>query len=1080
MFRNQCTATRFACWCLYLLSPAVTLAQFNSNVQGTITDPNGATVANATIRLQNTETGADLTTRPDSGGFYRFTSIIPGAYRVVVEAPGFARTEVATTVTTDQTAGVDVKLTLANTTTQITVNEVAAGLNPDETRLQVTLSSKELVALPLQNRGTLNVVKTAPGVNGIVENEDNVPIGRDQPSVQANGRPSSSNLYLFDGLPLVSNIDLGSLNIIPNPDMLREAALQTTTFSVENGASSSLQVDFSTKSGSNQFHGDGDWTYTNKALSAVPTFTSSLAPFRKQWFSGALGGPIIKNRTFFFGSFQNRNQAQSLSGQDFVETDQFVAWAKQAFPNSKNVNSLLIPFRPTQVQFQKVSQYASDIYPQTCGTPAAYNIPCNLPVQEQGLFTQSPTIRGTQYNVRLDQYFNDAKDRLFGSYFRVDQHSDYLADRPLWDSQTPGASFYASASWTHQFSATLLNQASFGWTRTAFEFGGGGNLAFVTVPAGVTICCQNGFFGFFPPFSPTADKEHSYTFRDYASWVKGSHTVRLGTVIAHQDYWQDRAGEYARPFNVSYNSIFDFLNDKPSAMALYTLSAQTGKFQAQYYGAQTTRPSIYVQDEWKVKPSLLLSLGLRWDDYGNPTPYGFGALPYVQVFPGAGSNFQQQIANAFTKFSSAAFAGRQNKNFLPRVGVAWSPDRDRKWSIRGGAGLYEDGISLANVTANLPTQPPNRVTLNLSQFSPNLPAPYTTYGTNTQGPPWGFTYPTLNLQGIDSRGAVIGIPAGISGIDAHLTPQKTVLYNLGVQRELPGRLVVGATFVGSHSWDLFYNPNYNSFAGDLLNGTLDRLTSEWGGIRYMRNGLASNYNGLVITAQQNKGPLTWQASYTWSHTLADGALNLGDAVNAYQPHAYYASTNYDVRHRLSLSAIYQLPAPAQPWLKPVLGGWQISAIAILQSGTPFTVYNSASYASGGDYNADGNNLDLPNVAAGTQLTGFTRTQYENGVIGKASITAPVGYQTAPVEGNSPPNMFRNPGYATLDSGVNKRIALPWFGSENSTLILRGDIFNTLNRVNLQAVDGNLNDNTFGRSSSAYQGRVVQVGARFEF
>ena len=421
---------------LPLLYAAALNAQFTSNVQGTVTDPNNGSVPNAKVVLSNTRTGVSIESRTENSGFYRFTGIIPGSYRMTVNASGFGTSETGFDVSTDQTAGIDITLALASTSTQVVVTEKAAGVNTDETRLQLTLTSAEINDLPLQSRGILNIVKVAPGVTGIMENAENIPIGQNNPTARANGRPTSSNLYLVDGIPVTSSNGNGNLLITPNPDMIGEAALQTSTFSVENGAASSLQVDFTTKSGNNRMHGDADITYSGKSLAAVPYFASRNAPFTRKYLSGALGGPVVKNRTFFFGSFQTQRKASSSSGQGNYEAPQFTQWLAQNLPNSLGAQRLFVANPPKRLDVQKVVSYGRDAFSGNCGTPAALNIPCDLPIQVQGLFNQSPRLNGTQYNARLDHYFRNGKDRFFASMFRVDQTSDYLDVRPTFDSVT--------------------------------------------------------------------------------------------------------------------------------------------------------------------------------------------------------------------------------------------------------------------------------------------------------------------------------------------------------------------------------------------------------------------------------------------------------------------------------------------------------------------------------------------------------------------------------------------------------------------------------------------------------------------
>ena len=1068
-------------------------AQFNGNVQGTVSDPSSAVIPNANVTLHNTQTNVDVSAHTDGAGLYRFTGVVPGPYQVIVTAPGFQQTAVRFTLQTQETQGVNVTLQVTSGTTKVTVNEQAPGINPDETRLVTTISGNQLMQLPLVNRSTLSILQLAPGaveVSFDPGNNSNTPIGQATPQLVANGRPSTSNSYRLDGIPITSSENIGDLNLVPNPDMLRETALQTSTFTSEVGHTSSIVTDFTSKSGSNEFHGDIDGTYTSRYFQQHIWNSGASTPFTRKWLMGSLGGPIIKNKTFFFGSAETQFAQNGGSGIDTYESDQFATWAEGALPNSGFVNHIA-KYRPTRDQFIQNLNYANTVYPANntagpaCGQASSHFMPCDLPIQSQGYFTQSPILNGTQYNIRLDQYLRNGGDRIFLNYFRVDQTSDFLSTRPAFDALTPSTTNFAAANWVHTFTPTLINQAQFGWSKYYFTFGNAG----VWEESPLSLIAAGGsdipFVGYFPstPLNPggTTNKEHSYRFRDYLGWVKGKHSVRFGFEGTHSDYWQDQAGFYARPFNAFFSSFWNLVNDAPETYSLYTISAQTGQFQPQTYGAQVTQFGLYVQDDWKVLPNLLVSLGLRWDDYGNPYQYGDRSQPFVQVFPGAGpTGTTGQLlttlpATSYTKYVANAFAGRQNKNFLPRLGVAWTPSKDQKTTIRGGFGLYSDPLNLGQVTLNLPTQPPNRLTLNLNANTPGLPSPVPLPYGSSPTYPYNYNYPQISIGGYDNRGGVLStagtlIPAGLGGSDFNLRPQKTGIWNLGIEHELPARLVAGVTYSGSYSWDLFSSPDYNALAGDSIinNGQVLHRTGEWTSIGYLRNGLDSNYNAMIATVRQSVGKLTWQASYTWSHALEHNFYN-GDTASY-----YYGQTGFDIRHVFSLSATYEFPSPRQAFLKSIGGGWTVGSILIAHTGAPFTVF------SGTNYLADGINgtSNLPDIGPGlTQTAGFTRTDYKTGLFGTNAFANP----TLGTVGSEGINSFRNPGYLGWDASVEKRTALPWIGERKSTFTIRVEALNVINRTNLLGIDATIGDPNFGKSTAAVaQPRTFQLGARFEF
>ena len=563
--------------------------------------------------------------------------------------------------------------------------------------------------------------------------------------------------------------------------------------------------------------------------------------------------------------------------------------------------------------------------------------------------------------------------------------------------------------------------------------------------------------------------------------------MRFGLDATHQDYWLDQAGFYARPFYPLYNSLWNLLNDNAFQYSLYTLSAQNGKFIAQTFGSQVTQFGLYVQDEWKITPNLTLNWGLRWDDYGNPYNYGDRSQPYVNVFfagPSASrTELQQALVNtSSSRFVQHPFTNRLNKNFEPRLGMAWALGKDRKTVLRAGFGYYVDALDLNTVTSVLPTQPPNRLTLTTNGNNSNAVQPgKTPFGASPYFP-YGFNYPALTPGGFDSRGAPVTssgqiLLSDLAGIDPNLKPQKTGIWNLGIQRELPGRVVAQLSYAGSYSWDQFYRPNFN-----LAPNHPDLLTSEWGHINYLTNGFTSNYNAFIVSAQQRLGGLTWTASYTWSHALADQFLPGTADIAAIA----YGNSGLDIRQHFSFGGTYQLPSPQRTWLKEIAGGWSIGAIFLAQSGTPFTVSLSGSALNDGTGCGP---CEVPNVTQSLQTNGFNRAQYEAGILPTQTVGGQVvalGF-AQPAQGtlgNEGVNIFRNPGYVNLDASLVKRIVMPWLHDQTSALTFRVEALNTLNRVNLLGIgsatwqSGTVITN-YGQSVNAALPRSFQLGLRFE-
>ena len=425
-----------------LLSIGITTmgnAQFSANVQGTVSDPVGAVLRNADVTLHNVDTGIDAKDTTNNSGFYRFSSVAPGNYTVVVSSTGFGTTSVTVSVTTAETRGVDLTLQVSKGANRVEVHSVAPALNPDETRIQTTISSEEIGKLPLPNRDVQMLIALTPGVVGF-QNESPGLSGYGNslfaatfaPPYSANGLGNNSNLFLIDDLPVNSAETQGAALMLPNAEMIQEVALQTQTYSVENGSSASLQTAFTTKGGTNGFHGSADESYYSSNLGAAKNpISQTLLPSHQNLVLGSLGGPIWRDHTFFFGSFERQDDSIGGGELDNPElTNQFAQWALATFPNSGAAKGLVFAPLDRIVPGPKgVVKYANDpSYSLNCGTNQmtadgqSYNLPCDMPVYDVNyFFNQTQPFDGTQYNIRLDQNFRDGKDKLYGMYERIDQ-----------------------------------------------------------------------------------------------------------------------------------------------------------------------------------------------------------------------------------------------------------------------------------------------------------------------------------------------------------------------------------------------------------------------------------------------------------------------------------------------------------------------------------------------------------------------------------------------------------------------------------------------------------------------------------
>ncbi len=1092
-----------------LLVGSTARAQFSASIQGTVTDASGAVVAGASVTLQSYTQQISRTAQTDDSGVYRFLSIAPGQYQVMATAPGFAGKTTPVVLGTDETRDVDMALSPGASTQSVTVTTEAPLLNTAETRNQITLGQKAFNNLPLPGRNFITLIALAPGVSGLGTTTDNFNTEAAN-DVSANGRGANGNLYVIDGLDITSSVRPGVTNLTPNPDSVQEASIQTNTFNVDYGRASSIQTDITTKSGSDHLHGFASDYFTNQYFEAYTHFARKYAPFHSNNISAGIGGPIypLHQAYFFFSIEPLRSLTSSLGSTVTFEDPAFVQFAKTTFPSTVGTK-VIANYGVQNVSGTTVSQTAATLFPATsatpCGTAASNFLPCGTPVIDSGSFSSSSYRNALQYNVRLDKGFKN--DRLYGTVYR--QHLDVGAPnvRPAFNTTNPSHSQAYQVNETHTFSANTLNEASAAYLRVEGVTSGTGDFS---VPA-ISV---SGISGFGDGFAQGDFIQTNYHWRDVLTHIVGNHRLRFG--VDGVFYTGDAmfATVHDQP-NFNFNSILDLVQDKPVSEGTLSYNPVTGMPSPGSYGYQQQVNGAFAQDTWKIGKQLTINYGFRYDDFGNSS--GDLGLKFANFFPGPGADFSQQVASGAFKVVSNAFAHRIS-GISPRAGFAYSPFPNDKTVIHGGFGVYHDSPTLGQTGDVFNGNPPNYVVPTFFNDGTTA-APIFALGTS-KTTPQGFPYPAFHGQQLNAQGGIPGSQINVGGIDRHLHVMDTYNYALTVERQLSSQLVVSVGYVGSYSTHLvtgggstsstIYGVDVNRFDGDLFQQTgaavsgspgqftyrtsPKRLNPSFGQILYGQSLDHSNYSGLVTAVNGRltaRGFIT--ASYTYSRSMDNWQVYPTNDIRR-----YYSRSNWDIPNRFSLGYSYELPAFGKNgFTKRATGGFTLAGTTILQQGGRYSVYTSAAFQptfdmaghinglqpSSGDFNGDGFNYDFPNVHNANLK--YNRSQYLKGVFPTCAggpfgtADSPCGQFSLPAlgaEGNELPNGFRNPGYADWDLDLKKATPL----NERFTLELRVDLFNVFNRVNLQGVDGNANDGTFGHATAQYAPRNADVGARIDF
>jgi len=1059
----------------------------------------------------------------DDGGVYRFVSLAPGPYVVSGSAQGFGAAKVTFQLTTNETRNVTVTLAVGQVSSNVTVTSEAPLVDTSDSRNEQTLQTKALQDLPLAARNPTALIGLTPGVTGKGTGNSTNFNPENYIDASANGRGQNGNQYVVDGLDVTSSIRPGVLNLTPNVDAVSEVSVQINTYAVDFGRASSIQTVMTTKSGTDQYHGFASEYYNYQGLNARGEFgvpkPNKVNPYHVNNMSFGAGGAVIPHHQFFFfGSYEPYLSLASNGGSvQTYEDPAFLTFAQSVRPDSPEVQ-LMAKYKPTGATTTGVSATAQDVFGAKnteantgCETPSTLNIPCTTPVFDHGNFNSSSYNNAKQWNARIDKYFT--KDRLYGNFIRNTISSGGPAIRPAFATTSADYGASIQVNETHTFSPSMLNEAAFGYNRIE---GFANKTGTFTVPI-VNVGALGVGFG--NGFAQGDFIQHSYHWRDVLSDIRGGHSFKVGYEGWHGDDLALFAGAYGIP-NLYYNNMIDLINDNPYSESGLSYNIVTGKPQPGQYQFAMTTHGAFAEDTWKATRKLTVNYGIRYDDFGNAYPTGGTVMANFHL-PSSGA-LADRVANGVMKAQNTVYSNSMNWVFSPRVGFAYGPDAAGKWVIRGGVGLYRDFVTLGNSENGLKGNPPGFVVPTFKNDG-STAKPIFGYGTQEKYP-YGFEYPAFVGTPLDAHGGVVGSNISVGGVDVNMEPTHTLNWSAGVQRQITNSLTASIGYTGSHSGNLIiaggntgntsYGVDVNVFDGDLLQhlqctetesansctGVQTRLNPSFGSITYATNGARSNYNALIAAVQ---GKFAKRAFVTASYTRSSSKDDWQAYPGKYPYGHYYGPSTWDTPNRFSLGWSYDIPGSGNKssLVGRATNGFVLSGTTILQSGTPFTVYTSASFhaelvnpalpATGsnvvlagdsGDFNADGDNLDFPNVSNYSQS--HSRTDYKSGHgifqhcaggnlngCGNFSLPAAGGY------GNEKSNLFQNPGFAQSDFAVKKITRI----TEQFNLELRLDAINAFNRPNLNGVDANANDGTnFGTTGSTQTPRNLLLGARLTF
>jgi hypothetical protein len=1050
-------------------------AQYTSVIEGTVNDQSGASVPEARIVVTNEATNVAYQGVSTPTGSFRIPALPSGTYRVEVQADSF-KTWIQTGLQLEpnQVRTINPALELGEQKTTVEVTATTTAVETGKSQAANTIETRTVAEAPLFGRNVYTgLAALAPLLTGTGTHSggtatfSNDNYGTEiSPTINAAGQRRETNEYHLDG-SLITLVSMGGVVVVdPAPDTVAEMKVTAADFSADRARFSGALIQVFSKPGTNKFHGTLSEFHTDNVLTSRTVFQDKLSVFRRNEFGGTVGGPIFKDRTFFFGSLFFLRGSRSDTQLATVETPQFRSFLESNFPN--NIATRFLREAPPQVDPSSDILTVGQLKATLPGFFPAPMFPDDLPAVGTAVIERVPPRNGHQWHFRIDHNFSD-RDRIFFSVWRSVATDAFPDPRPIQRIFLTEKGIQGKVNWIHSFSPNLLNEGSMSGLKTFGDFG----IKRPDLPqAYATGISGPGTWG------PGSWGNPDFSWHEVLSWIHGNHNLRVGIDVDRQKDFDDFTQLHNRATFV-FGNLLDFAQDLPFFQAGPTVDTTTGTAANVVMRQRITYFAPFIQDDWKITPRLTLNLGLRYDYFGHLASIVNDRIPIGKFTLGQGSSFAEQVANGSMELRGGDKGYQTSRivdGWAPRIGFGWDIFGNGTTALRGGYGIYYN--RLANEAYRVEVNPPRWVDPSIGIFDPTPPQFSYAFGPNFQPPP-NFT-----VQ-INERGGIVGTRVSAQGLDPFLDPPITHNWMVSLQRTLGSNLFLEADYAGTHSDKLYVLTDVNRFAGDLVknNGTLTRLNAFFGGVSYGRSiGIADSHYGSFMVAKRYSRGLSLRGIFTFgkatdlNSSFCTGPSGCGLVLDALDVGAQKGRADFNVARRLTLDSVFEIPVPWKEGVRSkVLGGWRFSTIAIFQSGLPFSVVTSAPFPNG-DFNADGFNWDFPNAPGFGNHVSATRSDFLKGLFKVSDFPLPpVGQQ-----GNLGRNTFDGPGLANVNVNFSKATKMPWFTSEGASLEFRAEIFNLFNRVNLGQPVSDLSSGLFGRSVSQDLPRAVQFGLHLSF
>ncbi len=1091
---------------------APSLAQgIRATITGRITDQAGAVVPGTKVTITNTGTNEARTSAANEEGDYTIPQIPPGDYQLTVEQAGFKKSIQRFTLQTGQEARVDVQLSTGAVTEQVEITAATPVVSSEDATLGGVVDQKKIVELPLNGRDYLQLALLQPNVFAPAQNST---LGF-RGGFNVAGNSEIANNYILDG---IDNNDETTNQPSHRPilDAVREFKVLTGTYGAEYGRQAGGQVIVTTKSGTNDFHGAAFEFHRNSALDARNFFTREKPDFKRNQYGGVIGGPVIRDRTFFFGGYEGQNRGQQEAGLANVPTAAMRAGdfstianlflrdpSKTGNCNATDKTACFTDNKIPTARFNSVGAGLLALYPNS-NTTGVNNF----------LSTGTGKFDLYQFSGRIDHKLNE-KMNLFGAYQFADSTEFYPITNPLCSARdVPGfgcdemqRTQHFSLNWTWTISSRLINEARAGYSRFGFyRLHEDRNLDVVNKLGikGLTDAGRTPFNngapelivpGFVTIGGPTnlsqGRHDNTYHYTESMTLTNNNHTMKWGADIRrflfNSFFTSFGRGSYRFDGRFTGHAVADLLLGIP-----FQADRNLGE---PFHNAKTYSSGYYFQDDWKITSKLTLNLGLRYE-FNLPPIENINKMasfdPKTNTIKVAGGQ-EAFVSGGVLQLRPRPDVGRRlwdtdKNNFAPRLGIAWRPFGDTKTVIRTGFGTFYNYQIVGNGITPLSRNSPFR-------------------NRQTAGPFAGTLRPVPNVTDVFAGNPTIVPP----GIDGKFRTAYVNQWSFGVQRELAQNLVLDVSYLGSQSHKLPLGVNINqalppsaqciatpAAAGCTVNNR--RPFQGFGNITggFVSSAGNSNFHSMTVRFERRfTNGLSFLSSYSWSKSIDDGAGistgsdSSGAAQNARNLGSERSLSDFDAAHRWVFSYVWDLPfgkgmryTTDNPVLNFLASGWQMTGIMTMQTGRPFTV------VTGTDQSATGQNADRPNIIGDWRVAnpGPNRwfnpcTRLANGTLRNcATGDTPAWEQNAAgTFGNAGRNLLRGDGLKNFDLGIGRYFSL----TERQRLQFRAEVFNVANHPNFFFPTPSLASVAFGTIQRAANNgtgaqRQIQLAVKYIF